>query len=301
MKQVFLLFFGFSLLFLSGNVFSQDLDVLLNAETKPTVNYTTATFKASRIINGHSVQQMKKNQLDFRISHRFGTLNEGAYGLWGLDHSNIHFSLEYGLTDWMMLGVGRGSLNKIYDGFAKFKLLKQSTGAKTMPISLSYLTTMEINSLKYEDLYTKPVDPTAPDYFSSRLTFVNQILIARKFNDKFSFQLSPSWVHRNLVPTELDQNDIFAIGAGARYKLTKRMSVNAEYYYKIDPNAKYLEPRTYNSASIGIDLETGGHVFQIMLTNSIGMREGTFIPKTTDNWLDGGIHLGFNISRVFTL
>jgi len=294
MKQVFLLFFGFSLLFLSGNVFSQDLDVLLNAETKPTVNYTTATFKASRIINGHSIEQMKKSQLDFRISHRFGTLNEGAYGLWGLDNSNIHFSLEYGVTNWLMLGLGRGSLNKVYDGFAKFKLLRQSTGAKTMPISMSYFTSIEITSLHFED-------PTVTNYFSSRLAFVNQLLIARKFNDKFSFQLTPSWVHRNLVPTELDLNDIFAIGAGARYKLTKRMSINAEYYYKIEPNAKYLETRTYNSASIGIDLETGGHVFQIMLTNSLGMREGTFIPQTTDNWLDGGIHLGFNISRVFSL
>ena len=294
MKKVFLLFFGFSLLFLSGNVFSQDLDVLLNAETKPTVNYTTATFKASRIINGHSIEQMKKSQLDFRISHRFGTLNEGAYGLWGLDNSNIHFSLEYGVTNWLMLGLGRGSLNKVYDGFAKFKLLRQSTGAKTMPISMSYFTSIEITSLHFED-------PTVTNYFSSRLAFVNQLLIARKFNDKFSFQLTPSWVHRNLVPTELDLNDIFAIGAGARYKLTKRMSINAEYYYKIEPNAKYLETRTYNSASIGIDLETGGHVFQIMLTNSLGMREGTFIPQTTDNWLDGGIHLGFNISRVFSL
>jgi opacity protein-like surface antigen len=294
MKQIYLLFFGFTFLFLSGNVYSQDLDVLLNAETKPTVNYTTATFKASRIINGHSIEQMKKSQLDFRISHRFGTLNEGAYGLWGLDNSNIHFSLEYGVTNWLMLGVGRGSLNKVYDGFAKFKILRQSTGAKTMPVSMSYFTSMEITTLHFED-------PTVTNYFSSRLAFVNQLLIARKFNDKFSFQLTPSWVHRNLVPTELDQNDIIAIGAGARYKLTKRMSVNAEYYYKIEPNAKYLEPRTYNSASIGIDLETGGHVFQIMLSNSIGMREGMFIPETTDSWKDGGIHLGFNISRVFTL
>jgi opacity protein-like surface antigen len=304
MKNIFKLFFGLSLLFFSGNVFGQDLDVLLNAETKPTINYTTATFKATRIINGHSIQQMKKNQLDFRISHRFGTLNEGAYGLWGLDHSNIHFSFEYGVTDWLMLGVGRGSLNKIYDGFAKFRILRQSTGAKTMPVSMSYFTSMEITS---EHFPTTPIqinDSTSVprvNYASSRFTYVNQILIARKFNDKFSFQLSPTWVHRNLVPTELDQNDIFAIGFGARYKFTKRMSVNAEYYYKIEPNAKYLEPRTYNSASVGIDIETGGHVFQIMLTNSIGMREGTFIPKTTDSWTNGGIHLGFNISRVFTL
>lgn len=304
MKNKIFLIFGILILMLSGNLQGQDLDVLLNAETKPTVNYTTATFKATRVINGHSIQQMKKNQLDFRISHRFGTLNEGAYGLWGLDHSNIHFSLEYGVTDWLMLGGGRGSLNKIYDGFAKFRILRQSTGAKTMPVSLSYFSSMEITTEHFPTTPIQLTDSTSTpriNYTSSRFTYVNQIIIARKFNDKFSFQLTPTWVHMNLVPTELNLNDIFAIGAGARYKVTKRMSVNAEYYYKIEPNAKYIEPRTYNSASIGIDLETGGHVFQIMLSNSIGMREGTFIPKTTDNWLDGGIHLGFNISRVFTL
>ncbi len=304
MKNIFVLFFGIFFLLLSGNVLGQDLDSLLNNETKPTINYATATFKASRIINGHSVQQMKKKQLDFRISHRFGTLNEGAYGFWGLDHSNIHFSLEYGATDWLMVGLGRGSLNKIYDGFAKFKLLRQSTGAKEMPVSMSLMTSAEVNSMKFDTTPIQLTDSTTTprvNYFSSRMTYVAQLLIARKFNENFSFQFSPTYIHRNLMPTELDMNDVFAFGFGARYKLTKRLSVNAEYYYTINPNAKYLETRYYNSASIGIDLETGGHVFQIMLTNSQGMREGTFIPKTTDSWTNGGIHLGFNISRVFAL
>jgi lipopolysaccharide assembly outer membrane protein LptD (OstA) len=171
--------------------------------------------------------------------------------------------------------------------------LRQSSGAQSMPISLSYLTSVELNSLKF-------AYPTRTNYFSSRLTYVSQILIARKFNDNFSFQLSPTYIHRNLTKTELDKNDIFALGAGARYKLSKRLSLNAEYYYTYNPNAKYLDTRYYNSASVGIDIETVGHVFQIMLTNSQGMREGTFIPQTTDNWFDKGIHLGFNISRVFS-
>src|SRR5665648_617553 len=294
MKRSYALFFGLVLLFLSGNVQSQDLDALMNAEIQPTVDYATATFKASRIINGHSIEQMKKKQLDFRISHRFGTLNNGAYGLFGLDQSKIHFSLEYGLTDWLMLGVGRASQNKTYDSFAKFRLLRQSSGAKSMPIALSYFTSVEMNTLKFQD-------PTRTNYFSSRLTYVNQILIARKFNENFSFQLTPTYIHRNFVQTELDQNDIFAMGAGARYKLSKHLSLNAEYYYTYNPNSKFLETRYYNACSVGIDIETGGHVFQIMLTNSLGMREGTFIPATTDSWTDGGIHLGFNISRVFAL
>ena len=294
MKRTHYIFIALFLLLFSGNVQSQDLDALLNAETKPTVDYATATFKASRIINGHSIEQMKKKQLDFRISHRFGPLNDGAYGLFGLDQSKIHFSLEYGVTDWLMLGVGRGSLNKTYDSFAKFRLLRQSSGTKWMPVSLSYLTSVELNSLKFQD-------PTRTNYFSSRLAFVHQLLIARKFNDKFSFQLSPTFIHRNLVKTELDMKDVYAMGFGARYKLSKRLSLNAEYYYNYNPNSKFLDTKYYNSASVGIDIETGGHVFQIMLTNSLGMREGSFIPQTTDNWFDKGIHLGFNISRVFAL
>lgn len=304
MKRFYFIFIGLFLFVFSGNVHSQDLDALLNAETKPTVNYATATFKSTRIINGHSIEQMKKKQLDFRISHRFGTLNTGAYGLFGLDQSLIHFSLEYGLKDWLMLGVGRGSLNKIYDGFAKIRILRQSSGAKLMPVSFSYFTSIEVNSFKFD---TTPIQLTpitfAPrvNYFSSRLAFVHQLLIARKFNDKLSVQLTPTFIHRNLVKTELDQNDIYAMGAGARYKLTKRLSVNAEYYYTFNPNAKLLETRYYNACAVGVDIETGGHVFQIMLTNSQGMREGSFIPQTTGSWTKGDIHLGFNISRVFAL
>ncbi len=288
-----LIFLSMIFLFFSGFAYSQDLEELLNAETKPATEYVTATFKASRIINGHSVQQMKKKQLDFRISHRFGPLNDGAYGLFGLDHSEIHFSLEYGLTDWLMLGAGRGSFNKTYDTFAKFRLLRQSKGEVNMPVSLSYLTSVELNTLKFQD-------PTRSNYFSSRMTYVHQLLVARKFSDNLSIQLSPTFIHRNLVPTELDLNDVYALGFGARYKLSKRLSLNAEYYYALNPNRKFLDTRYYNSASVGVDIETGGHVFQIMLTNSLGMREGTFIPQTTDNWFDNGIHLGFNISRVFS-
>ncbi len=293
MNKILSIFFGLILL-ASGNGFSQDLDELMNAEIKPTINFATATFKSTRIINGHSIEQMKKKQLDFRISHRFGTLNSGTYGLFGLDESHIHFSLEYGIKDWLMLGAGRASQNKTYDGFAKVRLLRQSSGTKFMPVHVSYFTSIEIMTLKFPE---RPVGTS--NYFSSRLAFVNQLLIARKFNENLSVQLTPTFIHRNLVKTELDMNDIYALGIGTRYKLSKRLSLNAEYYYTFNPNAKSLEPRPYNALSVGVDIETGGHVFQIMLTNSQGMREGSFIPQTTGSWLDGDIHLGFNISRVF--
>lgn len=280
-------------LFISGNSYSQNLEELLESESKEVRVLSSATFKSTRIINGHSIEQSKLNQLDFRISHRFGTLNEGAYGLFGLDYSTIHFSLEYGITDWLNIGLGRASQNKTYDTFAKLKILRQSNGLKTMPISLSYVTSIELNTLKSSNFILRND--------ASRLNFIHQFLIARKFNENLSIQLSPTFIHRNLVKTELDKNDIYALGIGARYKLSKRVSLNGEYFLASNSNNSISLPKTYNVMSLGIDLETGGHVFQIMITNSQGMREGTFVPKTTENWFDGDIHLGFNISRVFSL
>ena len=271
-----------------------DLMNLLNQNTSPEINFTTATFKSTRIMNGHSVERMPPGQLDFRISHRFGLLNSGAYNLYGLDQANIHFSLEYGILNWLMVGVGRGTYEKTFDGFTKFSILRQSSGALVMPVSLSLFTSAALNSLKW-------ADPTRTNYFSSRLSYTAQILVARKFSQSFSFQLSPTYIHRNLVGTELDPNDLYAVGAGGRIKLSKRISINAEYYYLLNANNKYMSQPVYNPLSVGVDIETGGHVFQIMLTNSLAMIEKGFIGETTGQWKHGDIHLGFNISRVFTL
>jgi hypothetical protein len=273
---------------------AQSLDDLLNKETKPEINYATATFKSTRIINGHSIERMQKNQLEFRISHRFGQFSTGSYNLYGLDNSTIHFSLEYGITNWLEVGAGRSTFEKTVDGFAKFSILRQSTGTKNMPIHLSYLISTEITGLKWSD-------PNATNYFSSRVSYVHQLLIARKFNDSFSLELNPTFVHRNLVKEAIEPNDLYALGIGARYKITMRTSLNAEYYYVYRKNGKYLQTKYYNPLSVGIDIETGGHVFQIMLTNCNAMREAGFIGKTTGKWLDRDFHLGFNISRTFSL
>lgn len=285
------LIFGLILLCsISGK--SQDLDALLDKESKPQTTYATATFKSTRIVNGHSIERMKKNQLEFRVSHRFGQLNEGSYNLWGLDQGTIHLALEYGLTDWLELGMGRSTYEKTFDGYAKVSLLRQSIGAKNVPVHLSFLTSTEVISLN--------TNQAMKDYFYSRMSFVQQILVARKINESLSLQLTPTYIHRNLVPTELERNDLFACGIGGRYKLSKRVALNVEYYYVYRANSSSLPITYYNPLSVGVDIETGGHVFQIMLTNSQAMREGGFIGKTTGNWSDGGIHLGFNISRVFS-
>ena len=161
-----------------------------------------------------------------------------------------------------------------------------------MPIHLSYLLSTEVMSINTNAAMQKD--------FYARMSFIQQILIARKINESVSLQLTPTFIHRNLVPTEIDKNDLFALGAGGRYKLTKRVALNVEYYYVYRANANSQTVKYFNPLSIGIDIETGGHVFQIMLTNAIAMREGGFIGKTVDNWSNGGIRLGFNISRVFS-
>lgn len=270
---------------------AQDLESLLEAELGEDTYYTSATFKATRIMNGHSIERMPTGQLDFRIHHRFGRINSGPYDLWGLDQANIHFSLEYGITDWIMAGIGRGTYEKTFDGFLKLSILRQSSGNRMMPVSLSLLSGTYLNTLKWNE--------EDPYNFYHRFEFVNQLLIARKFNQRFSFQLIPSFLHRNLVVTELDPNDLFALGTGARLKLSNRISFNAEYYYVFRPDNAFLSVELYNPLAIGFDIETGGHVFQLILTNSLAMTEHGFIGNTTGNWLDGDIHFGFNISRVF--
>jgi hypothetical protein len=288
----YLLTFFFLLIF-SGAFAQDDLMNMLDKNTPPEINYTSATFKSTRVMNGHSVERMPPGQLDVRISHRFGTLNSGAYNFFGLDQSNIHLSLEYGILKWLMVGIGRGTYEKTFDGFAKFTILRQSSGARMMPVSVSALSSIAITSVKW-------TDPGRNNYFSSRLSYVQQLLIARKISQSFSVQIAPTLVHRNMVATELDPNDLFAVGAGGRMKLTKRISLNAEYYYMINPG-KDLSQKFYNPLSLGFDIETGGHVFQLIFTNSLAMIEKGFIGETTGSWGKGDIHFGFNISRVFTL
>jgi len=270
----------------------EDLMNMLEEEAGEQTDYTSATFKSTRILNGHSIERMPQGQLDFRIHHRFGQINSGAYELWGLDQANIHFGLEYGFTNWFMAGVGRGTYEKTYDGFIKLSPLRQSKGAQNMPVSVSLFASTAVNSLKWSD-------PERTNYFSSRLSYVFQVLVARKFNQRFSAQITPSLVHKNLVPTELDPNDMFALGFGGRIKLTNRISFNAEYYHVF--KSDYLSESIYDPLSIGFDIETGGHVFQLIFTNSLAMIEKGFLTETTGQWSKGDIHFGFNLSRVFML
>jgi len=272
-----------------------DLFKMLDEESKQAeknqTEYTTATFKTTRLINGHTMETTGKGILDLKVSHRFSTLNKGAYELFGLDNASMRFGFDYGVTNRLTLGVGRSTFEKQYDGFIKYKLLRQSSGKKTMPVTVTAVATMMLKTLKDPEEDFKR-------HYSDRLYYAYQLLIARKFSTSTSIQLMPTVVHYNLVKKVSDKNDIYAIGIGGRQKLTKRISINAEYYYVLP---SYKLPDTYNSLSLGFDIETGGHVFQLHFTNSTGMTERTFITETTGQWSKGDIHFGFNISRVFNI
>jgi opacity protein-like surface antigen len=284
-------FFTFLLCCFFVQAYSQEEDLLSLLGADKTTDYANASFKTNRVINLHSLENTAGGVLDFKISHRFGTLNGGFYELFGLDNSSIRLGLEYGLSDLITIGVGRSSFEKAYDGFIKYKFLRQSTGERNMPITAALLLTSSIQTLKW-------TEPDRDNFFSSRLYYTTQLILGRKFSESFTFQLSPTMVHRNLVKTNAEKNDVYALGAGGRIKLSKRVALNAEYIYILpDQVASDIK----NSLSIGFDIETGGHVFQLHCSNSTSMIEKGFITETTNSWSDGGIHFGFNISRVFTL
>lgn len=283
--------FLFLLLGASFNLYSQEDDLLSLLEEEEIINYTTASFKATRIINLHSLENMSVGELDIKIQHRFGFISGGVYELWGLDQSTIRIGADYGVTNSLMIGLGRSSYEKTYDGFVKLKVLRQSTGAKKMPVTLALFSSIAIKTLK-------PSDPDREDYFSNNLYYTFQLMLGRKFSDAFTLQLTPSLVHRNLVSTPDIANDVLAMGFGGRIKLSKRVSLNAEYIYVLPDQ---IAEGFRNSLSIGFDIETGGHVFQLHFSNSTSMIEKGFIAETTGDWGDGDIHFGFNISRVFNL
>lgn len=282
----------------SFDLVAQDDDLLnlLEEKNKPGTDITIATFKATRVVTGHSAECAAKGDLHFLISHRFGPLNSGFSDFYGLDNSTIRLGLDYGITNNINVGLGRSSFLKTYDVFFKWRLLRQKSGASSFPFTATWVSSMYLNSTKYDD-------DIRNEYFLARLDYHHSLLLARKFGEFVSIQLMPTIVHRNLVPIQEDKNTIFALGAGASLRLTPSIRANAEYYYTfpnqiVSPVGSKLPT---NTLSVGLDIETGGHVFQLHLTNSRAMTEKFLVDSTTGQWGKGDIHFGFNISRVFTI
>jgi hypothetical protein len=286
-----------TLFLIAGSVtlpaFAQD-DLLKELE-KDSVqeDVTYATFKGTRIINGHSAETKPGGTLEFIFAHRFGRINTGWFEMYGLDDANVRLGLDYGITDDLSVSIGRNSYNKTIDGYFKYKLLKQQTGPKSFPATVTFLGGMAYQ-LDPEHNYEVSEDYENID----RIAYTSQFLIARKFNTNLSLQLMPTVVHKNSADHSIEENTQYLLGVGGRYKLTKSFAFTTEYYY----NFSMLDSSPYyNVLGFGFDIETGGHVFQLVFTNGIGLTERAFLTETTDDFWDGDIHFGFNVTRTFQL
>lgn len=257
-------------------------------------NLIYQTFDDTRVVNGHSVETNTEGSMKFIISHRFGTLNTGARDAWGLDNATMRIGLDYGVSNRFTLGIGRSSYEKTVDGFLKYKLLSQAE-TSGMPVSLTILGTSAWKT------YTLSSD-TVGLSVAQRLSYCGQMLISRKFNDRISLQIMPTYLHRNRVGHD-EENDIFTIGSAGQFQVLKNISLSFEYYYTPKKYFEAIDDRAINNQSLafGVQFDTKGHIFQLHLGNSSGMTEKFFIAETREKWLDGGIYFGFNITRDFTL
>jgi hypothetical protein len=286
MKRTFLLLAAIFSLVQVG--LSQD-DLMRELEQTQTddTDFTLQTFKGTRLVNGHTVETKNKGTLEFIFAHRFGRINGGLYEMFGLDEAYVRLGLDYGITDNLSVSIGRNSVDKSMDGYAKYKLIRQSKGNNVFPVTITAL-----GGTAYR------ISPKRGVETIDRLAYVGQLLIARKFSPSISFQIMPTFVHKNAVSKSFEDNDQIAVGAGGRIKLSKSVALTSEYYYRVNTpdNSPYK-----NTLGFGIDIETGGHVFQLIMTNTRGLTERAFITETDGDFAEGDIHFGFNVTRTFQL
>ena len=268
-----------------------ELDAIQSQETpppNPKKTFIYNTFGGTHLINGQTIETINKKTMAMIISHRFGRVNGGWREFFGLDQASIRLGFEYGILDNLTVGLGRSNYNKTFDGYVKYRFLEQKQ--KGMPLSMCFFTNIAISTAKYSN-------PNRKNYFSSRLSYTFQLMIARKFNDWFSLQLMPTVAHKNLVTTLQEKNTMFVLGTGLRVKLSKRMHFMAEYYARI--GNKSSRAGYQDAFALGLDIVTGGHVFQFQITNAQAMYETGFLRETTGKFWKGDIHVGFNISRTW--
>ncbi|KGO92201.1 DUF5777 family beta-barrel protein [Flavobacterium subsaxonicum] len=264
---------------------AQEDDLLSQLDsTQVQDTYATATFKGLQIVTLQSTKLPAAKEFYFVVSHRFGTVKNGIDEFFGLDAATTKLGGVYGITNWLSVSASRHTLLKMYETSLKYRLVRQS---ENFPVDIVGYNTIDINSFLKKDDYPKIE-------FADRLAFVNQLLISRKFSDKLSLELAPTFIHKNLYTPATENDDQFALAAGGRMKLTKRLSLNLEYAYNFD------KPDFYNNPlSVGLDVETGGHIFQLIFTSSQAMTESGYITNAAGDWGDGDFFFGFNLYRVF--
>lgn len=275
-----------------------------------------ATFKTYKLGNAQTIETVKKKNLDFRISHRFGNvyntdlgddaLNDAAHSYFGFDNaSDIRWSFDYGVTDNLTIGIGRSRFKEMYDGSIKWKLLSQKEHFK-IPVSITLFLDMGYTSVKPEVMYAG-IDKNFKTNDVHRFNYFSQLIIASKLTNWLSLEVLPSYFHRNFIAERVNENNnaqdanaFFSLGVGGRIKLTKRMCLIADYFYNFHPFYQN-NPDVFNPLAFGFEMETGGHVFSLFFTNSSALIENSFIPYTTDTWSKSQVKFGFCISRTFAL
>ena len=299
------------------SVFAQDdmLSLLDSAGSKKTHERVLTTFKEAKIINAQTTETVRAGTWAFNITHRFGNIgvasNGGGHTLYGLDNiSDIRIGFDFGITKDLTAGVGRSKADELIDGYLKYRVMTQTTD-NHIPFSMALYGDMSYNP-QAASVFYNGIAPNSSDYTFKqndvhRFTYVGQLILARRFGSRFSIELLPTYCHRNYVLANInpnnsaaETNDLFSLGGGFRLKFTKRIAFICDYFYT---NSKYRMNNTanpyYMPLAVGVEIETGGHVFHITFTNATGIIENNFIPNTTDSWTKGGYKFGFNISRVF--
>ena len=286
-----------------------------NVTPKNEKHQVISTFKSPQIVNGQSNETMHKHDLLFVVMHRFGDI-AGSYGgmqtFYGLDNSSdILIGFDYGISDRWSLGFGRTkgapngtntSQKQMFYVKTKYRLIKQTTDNR-LPFSVTLFGNSVASGMDRQSLVTSDADFQK---FSDRMSFVTQAIITRKFSDNFSLALTPTYVLRNYV-SFMDMNNIYSLGIGGRLKVSHRMAIIADYFltFRSEESKNYFLQqkgfRFYNPLGVGLEMETGGHVFNFIFTNSTAILENQFIPSTSSSWTKGGFRWGFSISRTFTL
>ena len=273
---------GVLLLLAGTSLFAQEESLLNLLGEEEETQMVKNAFKSTRVINGHSMEMLRKGVLDFRILHRFGPINGGAYNFFGLDQASMRLGFDYGISEHLSVGIGRSTSRKEVDAFLKYRIKAQSTGAKAFPVSLVLVSGITRNGL--QDPF-----PGIAVSATQRLGYYHELIIGRKFSESFSLQL---------VEDLTTPNDLYALSLGGRFKLSKRIAFTWDYAHAFN---RIPDDWRLNPLSVGLDIETGGHVFQLHFSNATGMNERAYLSDDNGDWANGDVRFGFNLSRVFQL
>jgi len=250
-------------------------------------SYEIAAFKGLKLINLETTKMVAQKQLFFVVSHRFGSVKTGIDDFFGLDQAVTRLNFIYGISDGINIGISRSSFQKTYETSLKLRLAQQSSSG--FPVTLVWFNSVQLNgSLDEQELPGLQLE--------HRLGYASQLLVSRKVSRNISLELAPTYFHDNLVSLEEQNNSQFALGLGGRFKFSKRCAINLDYGLHLNraENSPFVNP-----LSVGLDIETGGHVFQLHFTNAQPMNINNFLGEATGDWGSGDVYFGFNILRVF--